>query len=376
MADAPEHVAHALMESNLFRFAKAKDMAALLDLNALAKEGGTYADFERRAQESGLIDEYNRIRLRAEFTNVAMSGLQAGRYYQMQQTADVLPYGEYVTIGDGRVRQTHADLHGKVWPLGHDAWKTIWPPNGWGCRCTVLPTEAGPGKAKADTQWEAAKFDLQRTGEWKRMDRGGFKGNRAESGTIFDTKAARKVVSDKAGRKRLFRLGVEDSYGRSGMDMASVLSRPNLPAWQPRLSGDGDYADWHAGRLAESADSRGRAVLRDHKGRPWALDMATLTKHSGGDYANERRWEYLHLMPDVLNAPDEVWIKQGADKRVTWSFVKFYQGKPVVVRAEVPNVAERKGNTLEVTSWYSMRTQQDEIGVRSGTLVKKMPAAD
>lgn len=44
----------------------------------------------------------------------------------------------YSTVGDDRVRQTHKELDGTSLPKDDPFWLTYWPPNGYGCRCTVL----------------------------------------------------------------------------------------------------------------------------------------------------------------------------------------------------------------------------------------------
>ena len=47
-------------------------------------------------------------------------------------------------IGDDHVRDEHRVLDGVIRPLKDDFWKTHYPPNGWGCRCTVLQTDDEP----------------------------------------------------------------------------------------------------------------------------------------------------------------------------------------------------------------------------------------
>lgn len=52
---------------------------------------------------------------------------------------DTLLWGyKYVTVGDDRVRDEHARLDGLVKKKDNAIWQTIWPPNGWNCRCQVL----------------------------------------------------------------------------------------------------------------------------------------------------------------------------------------------------------------------------------------------
>lgn len=45
---------------------------------------------------------------------------------------------EYVTVGDDRVRPAHAALDGFRAKKDDPAWRSIMPPNGWNCRCSVI----------------------------------------------------------------------------------------------------------------------------------------------------------------------------------------------------------------------------------------------
>jgi len=42
-----------------------------------------------------------------------------------------------MTVGDHRVRHTHAQMHGNIRPIGDAYWRTHWPPNGFDCPCHV-----------------------------------------------------------------------------------------------------------------------------------------------------------------------------------------------------------------------------------------------
>jgi len=100
---------------------------------------------------------------------------------------------------------------------------------------------------------------------------------------------------------------------------------------------------------------------------------------NGKDYTAEKRWEYLHLTPEILNAPDEVWVREGKGGRVNWQFIKYFDGRAITIRAEVPNGKEARGRTLEITSWYEAglgKTKKEDVDatLRNGVLAKKMPA--
>lgn len=69
-------------------------------------------------------------------TNLRMA-YAAGKWQQAQATADEFPYLRYVAVLDDRTRPDHRTWHGTILPVGHPWWRTHYPPNGWGCRCTV-----------------------------------------------------------------------------------------------------------------------------------------------------------------------------------------------------------------------------------------------
>jgi len=78
-------------------------------------------------------------RARAEFL-LRTHGFQAyavSRHQEQMETVDVFPYWRYVTVGDSRVRASHAALDGKVLRADDPWWKTHYPPWDWGCRCIV-----------------------------------------------------------------------------------------------------------------------------------------------------------------------------------------------------------------------------------------------
>ncbi len=69
-------------------------------------------------------------------TNIRTS-YAAGRWHQQMEEAADRPYLMYLTVGDSRVRDSHAALHGLTLPADDPFWQTHYPPNEWGCRCRV-----------------------------------------------------------------------------------------------------------------------------------------------------------------------------------------------------------------------------------------------
>lgn len=64
----------------------------------------------------------------------------AGRWNgnEAAEIQEILWGYDYVTVGDDRVRPSHEGLDGMSLPKDSPMWDSIWPPNGFNCRCDVL----------------------------------------------------------------------------------------------------------------------------------------------------------------------------------------------------------------------------------------------
>jgi SPP1 gp7 family putative phage head morphogenesis protein len=54
----------------------------------------------------------------------------------------------YRTAEDERVRPAHAAMDGKRYPKRHPFWRRYAPPNGWNCRCELVPVYRGTRLAR------------------------------------------------------------------------------------------------------------------------------------------------------------------------------------------------------------------------------------
>lgn len=72
----------------------------------------------------------------------------AGSNAKLIEEADTFPYWEYVTAGDERVRDSHAELNGKVFKTGDTK---FFPPLGFNCRCREKPLSKWAAKRKGIT---------------------------------------------------------------------------------------------------------------------------------------------------------------------------------------------------------------------------------
>lgn len=95
-------------------------------------------DFDASVQKYGWTYKGKRgWRTSVIFDNNMRSAHMAGRWEQLLANSDRRPYLQYRTAGDSRVRPQHRAWNGLIFPIGDSFWQTHYPPNGWGCRCTI-----------------------------------------------------------------------------------------------------------------------------------------------------------------------------------------------------------------------------------------------
>lgn len=195
----PREEFYALAEearSQAWTISKWTSASALAEAHQLMEQvirsGGTIADFE-----DGLDAVYQRAglsplsphRLETVFRNGWTTAYSVGRTHEQMAPERLRrrPLGRYCTMDDKRVRPTHADQDGKVYPLDHDFWSVWNPPNGHMCRCyrtahseeevrtagwrqfDELPTDAATGRPvlpdegfRRDPAREPHQFDWSR----------------------------------------------------------------------------------------------------------------------------------------------------------------------------------------------------------------------
>ncbi|NMX60206.1 phage minor head protein [Pseudomonas sp. WS 5079] len=82
-------------------------------------------------------------RLKTIYQTNLQSAYMAGRKAAMEETTETHPYWMYVAILDGKTRPSHRALNGQVFRHDDPIWSSIFPPNGFNCRCRVVAlTEA------------------------------------------------------------------------------------------------------------------------------------------------------------------------------------------------------------------------------------------
>ncbi len=112
------------------------------DVNESIKNGESISKFRKRFDETKQKHGWNHRGKRGWRTRIIYdanmrSAHMAGRWQQIQNTKDSRPYIKYETVGDNRVRPEHQVWDDTVLSIDDSWWNTHYPPNGFGCRCTV-----------------------------------------------------------------------------------------------------------------------------------------------------------------------------------------------------------------------------------------------
>jgi hypothetical protein len=233
-------------------------------------------------------------------TNIRTS-YAAGRYRQMTDP-DVLaqrPYWEYGLSSSERKRPLHLSWVGTVLPWDDPWWSAHYPPNGWRCKCRVLPRSAGDlrreGKALSP---EAPPSPIDpKTGEPVGIDKGwGYNVGKAAWG-----EGETKLLQEEKGKWRDLVSWGPEKYGRPERIAVDMPKASPGPTVKP-----GDMAALReVFRKAVGGDS---VFLEDPKGETVNVNQA-IVEHVAEP---QKRWDgreaYFPLIPELIEDPYEIWI--------------------------------------------------------------------
>ena len=359
--NAPDDAFRTALEQNLFHFSAAKTLAEVQQLNQALRDSDGYADFRRRADR--ITSTFNRTWQRTEYGTAVNCAENASTYRRLKSEADIFPYWQYCTVGDDRVREEHAALDGLI--LRHDdpLWDKIYPPNGWKCRCYVVPKMAAEVNVSEQSQHQRVE-EYMKTTDWKNAEAQHWDINRAKQGLVFAANQMyiRKFPDNAASymdRVKPDRWGLEPS-----------VKKLQQQATEAALQYNGTPDEfWEAHK--QVIDGREYLVVKDYNGREWRMDREAYVIHTT-DNLKKRAFRLKHLpnVFEVASQPDEVWLGQeykdknkGDDNYYLSNYImiKHYKDVSIAVVGKIEN------GELVWKTWYPVR----DNNVRKGLLIRR-----
>jgi SPP1 gp7 family putative phage head morphogenesis protein len=327
-------------EMNLFKFSTNKAAYQSAEVNRIFRNSRSFAEFERTIKKTfgvkykpWLVSEYNTAYQTAE---------AASTYMRLKGQMNTFPYWQHKTIGDERVRDSHRALHDIILPADHPLWKKIFPPNGWGCRCYVVPrlaTEVDPDQVAANIKY--VEDYIATDPEWIKAKKDGFAVNRGDVQEVFtDTQS---YTADGKVLSKANDMGAADW----GLDPATVIQDRKSDKWDAETQAILDEI-WNMHKVNDLSGE-----LFDYRGRPIYLTR---------DMINAQPFDIARAAStEVITAPDEVYIS-GKSEFDTITYLKYYQNGPLKVAARLDATGK-----LQLIGWELVQNAEQ---VRRGLLIK------
>jgi phage gp29-like protein len=335
-------------EMNLFKFSTVKAAYESDQVNRLFRNSKSFAEFERAVKKAYGVK--NKNWLRTEYNTAYQTAEAASTYYRLMEQVRTFPYWQYKTIGDDRVRDAHRLLHDTVFPVmtvqdgkkvPNPVWSKIYPPNGWGCRCYVVPRMASEVSEEMIARSEAALAEFEKSAEWAKSRKSGFGINRAMKTEVFTEGQFYTKEPKKAENKAA--LMYAEEWGLP--DILLAQQQYALTDWDNRYERDivEEFIDRY--RI-----SNRKLEITDYAGRPIEMLKKKIEAHTNPLVKKyEDRHRYIMAIPEVLTDPHEVFLQnyragQGLDSYV---FFKYYSNRIIKVIATLDQYG-----TLLLETWY------------------------
>jgi SPP1 gp7 family putative phage head morphogenesis protein len=328
-------------EMNLFRFAGAKTLAESQALNRAFRLAKSFDDFRIRA---GLITKiHNTEWLRTEYQTAMAVGESSATYYRLRSQLETFPFWQYRTVGDEKVREEHAKLDGLILRAESTTWQKIYPPNGWNCRCFVVPrTKAEKGDADLAANESIAEAYIQ-SEDFEKAEAAGWGVNRAETREVFT--ANQQYITDNTEIDKLL-----SELSPADYNIKPVTNPPERNIFDGTAE---DYFNQH--------QKDGDLSLFDYNNRELTMPKKFFDAHTSGD--KEFRKEFLSELENILQKPDEVWFRAERKGSVfnQFLFVKTYKDMRIAVVSEI-----NKKGLLKIKTWFELANE----AIRWGLLIK------
>lgn len=123
------------------------------------REGIPFSQFKKEIKK--LPEDWKKMRLPTIYNTNLNVAYSRGRYESMIANKERRPFWRYKCQMLPTSRESHKALNGKVFSADDPIWQTLFPPNGWGCKCEVEPLTAADVKSE-NLKVEKSKGNLKR----------------------------------------------------------------------------------------------------------------------------------------------------------------------------------------------------------------------
>lgn len=356
--NSPDNNMLAYLKANIFQFSGAKNLdmfhkmsRLLLDENGKLK---TPRQFERDVLE---IDKtYNRVYLETEYHNAVAQGQMAGKWLDIQANKAVAPYLEYRTAGDERVRRSHQALDGLTAKVDDPIWDTIYPPDDWNCRCTVVQISKPVRISSQDDLLQATRnANIRPT----------FKNNVGKTGVVYNDSHPYFINT----KFKEVELKAVQNYGMNPVEQ--IYRRKDGLAKLTTFDTVEQYQDHWSKLAGKYGKDNEFSIQNKATGMYLNFDETLFKKPLKNRYADQERYKITGNLEGLVKEPDEVFTlfksRQHAEKpELITVFIKYYDNNPMVLVSKPTSL----DGTLRVASYYQVDKTGTAIDdLRRGILV-------
>lgn len=338
-------------EQNIFRFSAAKTLAQVQEINALFRASETFESFLESVSKK--FDVFNKTWLETEYNTAILTGEAAATYHRLLAKSDIFPYWEYRTVQDEHVRPEHQKLHGLILPFDDPRWDQLFPPNGWNCRCFVVPRMASEVNESKISSMRKRADQYFKSKEFKSNEAQGWGVNRGKVSEIFT--ANQQYVYKQPGKSaKLLNSLAPSDYELPSYSNAKKVATEALP------TDDVNPSDFYDALEV----NEGKSVLKDYNDRPMALPATDFEFQT----QSTEKAAHLEAMSQTLQTPDEVWINgdKGSKDINNFIYIKYYQDQTMIVVGGI-----NKGQASQVNTWFTLTETKEEIAkYRRGILIR------
>jgi len=357
--NSPDNAMLSYLRNNIFQFSAAKSLNQQLQMaKLLIDDNGkvkSYSQFKKDVTGVNIL--FNKRYMLTEYNHAIATAQMNSKWVDFVNDSKNNAFLVYRTAGDANVRDSHAALDNFKAHINDLSWNTIYPPNGWGCRCNVLASSDSSGALAGD------EAGIKIKGVVKDPI---FQNNSGKSQIIYDLNKHPYFLNPNA---KVSPLMAERNYGLKSIQ--KIYANANrFPERIKTLENEAELNKFWSdlstkskstpeGSFSAKCAITNRLVLFDNE-----LKLKFISKLKKGD----NRLRDIPNMIDTVKSPDEIWTtrlqnKHGKSDSLLTFHLKFYSDEPLVV------VSETLDNKVIVKSVYSPKTNIIEI--RSGILEYK-----